>query len=310
MTELTVRPPTLADVEAVAELGRASEIAVFGESEFTEDDLVDEWRRLDIERDAWLVLANDRIGGYAMFEARGGGRLLSDGYVHPELTGRGIGARLLELAEKRAGEEAERIPAGERVYLQSGVLSDDRAAAELHERRGYRPVRHFFRMVIDMDEPPPGPEPLDRVRVETFDTERDAVAVHEALEEAFAEEFEHRPHSFDEFRTRLIENERFDPGLWFVARDGDEVAGAIVCTWKRWDAGWIDSVGVRKPWRGRGIGMALLRTAFGEFYRRGERRCALGVDADNTTGATRLYERAGMRVFWEAVIYEKELVPA
>ena len=33
-----------------------------------------------------------------------------------------------------------------------------------------------------------------------------------------------------------------------------------------------------------------------EFFRRGERTVALGVDAQNPTGATRLYERVGMRV--------------
>ena len=56
-----------------------------------------------------------------------------------------------------------------------------------------------------------------------------------------------------------------------------------------------------------GIGLALLQTAFEEFRRRGRVRAGLGVDAQNPTGATRLYERAGMRVAWEAVIYQKDL---
>jgi ribosomal protein S18 acetylase RimI-like enzyme len=60
-------------------------------------------------------------------------------------------------------------------------------------------------------------------------------------------------------------------------------------------------------WRRRGIGEALLATVFAEFFRRGEHRVALGVDAENPTGATRLYERVGMRRFWEAVVYEKEI---
>jgi ribosomal protein S18 acetylase RimI-like enzyme len=53
--------------------------------------------------------------------------------------------------------------------------------------------------------------------------------------------------------------------------------------------------GVRRPWRRRGLGLALLRRAFGEFQRRGERLVQLGVDAASPTGATRLYERVGMR---------------
>ena len=77
----------------------------------------------------------------------------------------------------------------------------------------------------------------------------------------------------------------------------------------------LDSLGeiVLEPFHPERDALAVheaLEEAFGEFYRRGESRCALGVDANNTTGATRLYERAGMRVLWEAVIFEKELVPA
>jgi ribosomal protein S18 acetylase RimI-like enzyme len=71
--------------------------------------------------------------------------------------------------------------------------------------------------------------------------------------------------------------------------------------------GWIASIGVRDAWRKRGLGLALLLHAFGELYRRGQRRIGLGVDAHNPTGATRLYERAGMKVAWSAAIFEKEL---
>jgi len=71
--------------------------------------------------------------------------------------------------------------------------------------------------------------------------------------------------------------------------------------------GWIASVGVRKPWRRRGLGLALIHHAFSEFWRRGERKVGLGVDAENQTGATRLYERPGMHAAFDAVVYEKRL---
>ena len=64
---------------------------------------------------------------------------------------------------------------------------------------------------------------------------------------------------------------------------------------------------MRRPWRRRGLGLALLLRSFGQFYERGQRRVALSVDSDNPSGATRLYERAGMRVEREEVLYEKEL---
>ena len=95
--------------------------------------------------------------------------------------------------------------------------------------------------------------------------------------------------------------------LWFIARDGDEIAGVARCEANRDGGGWIGAIGVRKAWRRRGVGLALLRHAFREFHLRGDPHVGLGVDAENPTGATRLYERAGMRVMNELVLYEKEL---
>ena len=72
-------------------------------------------------------------------------------------------------------------------------------------------------------------------------------------------------------------------------------------------AGIVEELGVRRPWRGHGLGLALLDLAFEEFERRGLTRAILTVDSENPTGATRLYERAGMSVelAWEH--WEKEL---
>jgi ribosomal protein S18 acetylase RimI-like enzyme len=83
----------------------------------------------------------------------------------------------------------------------------------------------------------------------------------------------------------------------------------LIADWKRHgEAGWIASLAVRKPWRRRGLGEALLLRSLGQFYERGERVVQLGVDAENPSGATRLYERVGMRVSLEAAIYAKDLL--
>ena len=73
--------------------------------------------------------------------------------------------------------------------------------------------------------------------------------------------------------------------------------------------GWVDVVGVRRPWRNRGLGLALLRHAFTEYHRRGTHRVSLSVDAESITGAPRLYGRAGMRVREGYIIHLKELRP-
>ena len=302
MSALTSRPPVEEDVDEIVSLLRAAELDDAGVSEWTEEDLRLDWRELELDRDAWVVLAGGRIGGYAFVRSGGDDAVEADGYVHPELKGRGIGAEIVRLTEARALELAARTP----IRLQNAVGHSNERALDLLRRHGYCPVRHFLRMAIDLERPPPAPAWPVGIVGRAFDL-ADARAVHAAVQEAFSEGWGFRPESFEAFSERRLENERFDPGLWFVASEGQEVAAAIICDWRRNDAGWIAAVAVRRPWRRRGLGLALLHTAFGEFYRRGERRCALGVDTQNPTGAARLYERAGMRVVWQADVLEREL---
>jgi ribosomal protein S18 acetylase RimI-like enzyme len=87
-----------------------------------------------------------------------------------------------------------------------------------------------------------------------------------------------------------------------------QIAGYSLCRY-RMGHGWVGLLGVRRAWRKRGLGEALLLHSFGEFYKRGMTTVGLGVDAESPTGATRLYKKAGMQVAAEFVIYEKELRP-
>jgi GNAT superfamily N-acetyltransferase len=73
--------------------------------------------------------------------------------------------------------------------------------------------------------------------------------------------------------------------------------------------GWVNVLGVRRPWRKRGLGLALLQHSFGEFYSRGKHRAGLGVDASSLTGATRLYEKAGMKPIRQFTVSQKVLRP-
>jgi ribosomal protein S18 acetylase RimI-like enzyme len=94
--------------------------------------------------------------------------------------------------------------------------------------------------------------------------------------------------------------------LWVIAWDGNEIAGFSLNRF-RMGIGWVGTLGVRRPWRKKGLGLALLRHSFGEFYKRGMKTIGLGVDASNPTGATRLYQGAGMYIASEFITYDKEL---
>jgi mycothiol synthase len=294
------RPPRDEDAPAVAELGRAFDLALLGEADWTVEDVVQDWQRLDDrDGDAFLFEDGETLVGYGTVELGESGRLRTDGYVHPDHFGRGIGTRILERAERRAAE------LDGATVVQNGVLHADAAARALLEGRGYARVRSFMRMVIDLPAAPP--EPVAGIDVTTFRPGLDDMAVHAAIEEAFAQEWGHLPETLAAWQARKFDDPRFDPTLWFVAREGDEVAGVANCTWKQFDMGFVNGLAVRPAWRRRGLGRMLLLTALQAFAARGETRAGLGVDAQNPTDAVRLYERAGMRQAWRADIYELPL---
>jgi mycothiol synthase len=292
-----VRPPTEADASAAAELVRAFETHLVGTAEMQTADLLDEWRELDLTSQAWLVELDGRLAGYAALHTKR--HTFVDGYVHPEALGRGVGSRLVELAEA----EALRRGIGR---LRNGVLTADDPARELLAGRGYELVRHFYRMMIELDGPPAAPEWPAGLVVAAFD-HAEAREFHAALEETFADEWDHEPEAFEDWRKRRLEAHGADPKLWFAVKEGREIAAVLLADAQRYGMGWVGAIGVRQRWRRRGLGLALLRHAFSELYRRGEQVIGLGVDAENPTGATRLYERAGMHVAWSAALYEKQL---
>jgi mycothiol synthase len=117
--------------------------------------------------------------------------------------------------------------------------------------------------------------------------------------------------TFDEWRHWTTKRDNFEPTLWFLALDGEDIAGFSLCRQDDTDprAGYVAMLGVRRPWWRRGLGEALLLHAFAAFRARGYTRATLGVDASSPTGATRLYERAGMRVYRDTVFLERAALP-
>jgi mycothiol synthase len=312
LNELSVRAPSAGDAESVAELIETCDVAEHGEPDQTLEDLRADWENpeLNLETDAWVVVTpGEQIVGYAVMFNKENVRLHVIAYVHPGYCGRGIGTYLARTGEARARRQVAEAPPGARVNLFNSIGAGNRAAREILEREGYTVARHFWRMQIEMNGAPPVAEWPDGISIRTFVPGQDDRATFEAIEEAFKDHWGYIPARFKTWQQMTIERQDFDPGLWFLAMDGDEVAGSSLCFGYAHE-GWVDDLGVRRPWRRKGLGLALLHHTFGEFHRRGQRRVALGVDTQNTTGATRLYERAGMRIARQYDAYHKELRPA
>ena len=297
-----VRRAGPADAEAVTDLVVAFDVDEFGAPDFELDDLLADWASpgLDLERDTWLVETPEgRLAAYAILYHDDD----ADVFVLPDFRGRGVGSGLLELVEARALERSATRP---EVVLGQALSTVNTAGKTLLERAGYEPTRWYWRMVIELDGAPGEPAWPEGVSVRTFDPERDSKAVHALIESAFGDNEGYRGEPYPEWFARNIDREAFDPTLWFLATARSELVGVIVCP--AYDTeGWVRQLAVARTWRGRGIGMGLLRKAFAEFHRRGRTHVALVVDSWNRTGARALYERAGMTVEREHTRFEKTL---
>jgi mycothiol synthase len=293
----TARPLEPGDARAAAALLLDYDGAHFGEviDRLNEQDVLDWWGFYDLERDSMALHGPTALAAFGLLNVRADDVLELDGYVHPERCGRGLGTFLLEWAEATAHGSSRR--------LRVATAPADAASAPLVEERGYRPVRHFYRMVVDLPEPPPTVEWPAGFDVSILH-EGEERLLHEAIEEAFADEWGRPSRSLADWQQTVFTQEAFDPSLCFLVRCEDEVVAAEMCS-RRFGMGFVNSIGVRKPWRRRGLGRALLLHGFSELFERGERRVGLGVDAENPTGATHLYESVGMRVAWHATVYEE-----
>ena len=159
-----------------------------------------------------------------------------------------------------------------------------------------------------LDAPPPAPVWPEGIGIRTYRGPEDDDALFAAGEEAFSDMW-NRPPSTKERWLQPTRADGFDPSLWFLPYDlatGD-VVGVCLC-FDVEGTGSVENVGVRRAWRKRGIGLAMLNHALGEFWRRGIHNADLSVDAASPTGAPRLYARAGFEVARSYRRFEKRIV--
>jgi len=307
-----MRRPDAADAGAVVALKRAAETALHGDSDVTLDLVREEWAlpRLDLRQDAWLVEDRGRrVVGYGLcwVEAPPGG-IVGEQTVAPAARGRGLSELLLERCEERAEQLFRAAQPSQDGEL--GVWSHERDASRiaLFERRGYERVRAFLRLDRDLGPAVEDPVWPAGITVAPFRRGRDEAAVHAADEEAFRDHWRPSEMDLEEWLGFRFSRDDLDLGLWQVAWDGDEVAGSVL-SFETPVGGYVDELSVRRPWRGRGLGRALLLGACAELRRRGRPLAYLGVDSENPTGALHLYESAGFRSLRGAeFVYEKKLV--
>jgi mycothiol synthase len=254
--------------------------------------------------------------GMWQMEASGERRYVFFGRILPGWRRKGIGQAMLGWMEGRLREIAAGHPAEVEKYFLSFVMQGETGLAAMLEKTGYHPVRYAFDMVRpDLENIPdfPLPEGLE-VRPVLPEHYR---AIWDADIEAFRDHWGFVEQTEDDYQAWLTDTTTFQPQLWQVAWDvaTDQVAGQVKTYInheqnKLYDRrrGYTESISVGRPFRRRGLARALIARSLRVQKQVGMTESALGVDSENLSGATRVYEDCGFRVVKRNTIYKKPLV--
>jgi ribosomal protein S18 acetylase RimI-like enzyme len=297
MKKYSVRPASFADIEQVYALIANQNIHDYGDVMLSMNDLRAAWQHIHFESDTCTAYANGVLEGYG--ELQDGDSMLmylTDG------NNADLGFQLWTILEEIAIDQKI-------TTLHTRISVKNKTLSEIAILKGYRSTLSFLIMQLVMEEVPVAPHWTDNITVRTFIPNQDEESTFRVDEEASQDKGYHQPLDFEAWSRRMgLRHERFDPSLWFLACDQNEIIGVALNVHDlQSDTGWVDHLGVRRDWRHRGIGKALLLHTLGEFYRRGVRCMKLSVDSKSLTNAPRLYESVGMRTVQEYSIYKKDL---
>jgi mycothiol synthase len=273
-------------------------------------------KNCDLEKDMVMVEHNGNLIGYKRvtwwLDKESGAYIYEHfGFLLPEWRGKGIGRALFRHSESHLREIATAHPKDAPRFFDTGVNNKATAYKALVESEGYTPVRYWYEMLRpDLENIPDKPLPdglevrpvtPDQYRA-IFDAEVEAFRDHWGFEEPVEGDFE-----------RWQAEPFFQPELWQVAWDGDEIAGMIrnfvnPAENEQWNhkRGYVENISTRRPWRKRGLASALIARSFQMHKENGMTEAALGVDAENPSGALHLYESMGFKIAKGGASYRKQ----
>ena len=316
---LTVRPPTMDDIPIMVEFITRTSLYDTGESTITEESLRRQFTMpgADVSDFAWLIFTEDTeqlvsIGltiGFPPYVQQYSLIGVDPDYRDEHLIDYGM-----QQIFTRAETYIPKAPENARVTVMMGVDGRNDWIQGVLNYYGFEKVRGFFEMQIDMETLPPIPHFPDGILLRPFNTDSGFSELYDAVEDAFQDHYGHvdrekrDEESYQRWLHNITRGGEYDPSLFYVLVEGDEIVGMSLCQPdqpSKPDIGYVSILGIRRQWRGKGLAKALLYHTFTEFYKRGTFKVSLGVDAQSLTGATKLYEKVGMRVVEESFIYEK-----
>jgi mycothiol synthase len=311
----TLRAPRTDDGPRVVAMLNEESIALAGAAVADANWVTAPWTApgAELDRDFGVIeAATGELAGYFMLDPDPAGRsVFAVGCVALGHHGRGLGTAIVGEIERRAQSFVAMASGHGSPTLRLGALSDEPQVSALLGGRGFVEVIRMWEMRIVFDGPPALPQPVPGIRIRTVQAGEEPT-VYDCLAEAFEDHW-NGLNPKPRWLHRHVQVDTFDRTLWFVALERDRIVGALVgrlASVEEPRLGDVNTLGVRRPARGRGVGEALLRAAFAAFAARGQHGALLHVDSDSPTGATRLYERVGMTAQPRFSTWEKRLAVA
>ena len=312
---LRLRAATIDDVAEIASLLDAATMA-WVRRPTTADEVRDRLNKPHTtpERDSVVAVdGDDTILGFGHVWPARPEEIRCFGRTHQQHRGEGVGTSIQSFLIARAAEIAAEAAEPDPVSLTATTWPGDADGEAMMAAVGYTPARYYQKMRMDFAErspsqvaDPPG------VTLRGFTTD-DEAAIFAAFEEAFADHWgEENPDEAEWWHDRRdAEAVNYDPGLWILAMDGDEIAGFVTAVVDHDDAGlaygYIYDLGVRPGWRGHGLGECLLTRSIELLRGKELPYVLLDVDTENTTGAVRLYTKVGMQPRPSYMIWSRPL---
>lgn len=269
------------------------------------------------EKNIFVVEAEGRVVGYAtlrMFKGEAESSFRTWYQVHPRQRGRGIEEQLLTRLYARAEERLANCNSPIVDFFSHANLIDRERIAIL-ERFGLREARRFWQMVrVSLDDLPAPVLPRD-ITARPYRIKEDDEGVNDAINAAFRDHWGHTDDPLEQWR-HFVASPMFQPELTIVAENAHsrEIAGVCIILVNDEEnarlgvkRGWIEILGVLRPYRNHGLGTALIIAGMHNLQQAGMQQAALGADSENLTGATRLYERAGFTIAKTRVAYRKRM---
>jgi mycothiol synthase len=316
---IQARPIDKGDVEAWAELLAAKEQVDQNGENFGAEDLAEELERphLDLAEDTIGLWSGDRMIGYGIAHVRTTvvdvDRVNTEGAIHPEWRRQGLGTALMRWLIGRAGELHTTTHPDSPGQVSTGASSTNIGADRLLRNLGFSEERYFFDMRRPLDQPIPNAPVPDGLKLRSYDTSYEE-ALRQAHYEAFSDHWGWSPPTPDAWRARNVGSRAFRGAQSYYVLDGDTIAAYV--NGYEWDADtevtgirelYIGQVGTRRAYRGRGLARAALAKVLAKAAEAGYQRAALGVDAENPTGALGLYEALGFVTHKKFISYRLPL---